>query len=325
LFLYLGLFTWNIRTGYVDALASYTGLEFAKWVLAPGKWAASRVSSFWDRYVYFVGLREENDSLRAALVEASQELALLRERAAEADRLSRILTIRPPVAWSRQGARVISHRLGPNAALETVLLDKGALDGLKVNTPVAGPDGIIGRLLRLSPSAATVLLVTDPNSRIPVTSQKNRTQGILKGEGASNEMVVQYVALGAPLEEGELLVTSGLEDIFPKGLPVARVTEVGRRGSSLFQTVYAEPLFDSKRLEEVALLARIPEEQNGGAAPRADGQADTPGKAESDPISHSPPPAVVPPDPTGRAPGLGAPRPAQAPGPERKKPPRSSP
>jgi rod shape-determining protein MreC len=318
LFLYLGLFTWNIRTGYVDALASYTGLEFAKWVLAPGKWAASRVSSFWDRYVYFVGLREENDSLRATLAEATQELALLRERAAEADRLARILTIRPPAGWSRQGARVISHRLGPNASLETVLLDKGALDGLKVNTPVAGPDGIIGRLLRLSPTAATVLLVTDPNSRIPVTSQKNRTQGILKGEGASNEMVVQYVALGAPLEEGELLVTSGLEEIFPKGLPVARVTEVGRRGSSLFQTVYAEPLFDSKRLEEVALLAKIAEEQNGGPATRAE--------AESDPVSHSLPPAVAPPDPTGRAPGLGTTRPAQqAPAPERKKPPRSGP
>ncbi len=247
----------------MDALASYTGLEFAKWVLAPGKWAASRVTSFWDRYVYFVGVREENDSLRAKLEEATRELALLREKAAEAERLAKILTIRPPVGWSRQGARVVSRRLGPNAALETVLLDKGSLDGLTVNTPVTGAEGVIGRVLRLSPSAATVLLITDPNSRIPVTSQKNRTQGILKGEGPNREMVVQYVSLGASLEEGELLVTSGLEDIFPKGLPVARVTEVGRTGSSLFQTVYAEPLFSPRRLEEVALLAKNPEEQNG--------------------------------------------------------------
>jgi len=308
----------------VDALASYTGLEFAKWVLAPGKWAALRVSSFWDRYVYFVGLREENDSLRATLAEASQELALLRERAAEAERLARILTIRPPVGWSRQGARIVSHRLGPNAALETVLLDKGILDGLKVNTPVTGPDGVIGRILRLSPTAATVLLVTDPNSRIPVTSQKNRTQGILKGEGANREMVVQYVSLGAPLEEGELLVTSGLEEIFPKGLPVARVTEVGRKGPSLFQTVYAEPLFDARRLEEVALLAKLTEEGHGPdpAVPSgAGGNQDQ--AAEMDPVSHSPSTKVVPPDPSGRAPGLEPPRPGVTPGAERKKPPRS--
>nr|WP_249115246.1 rod shape-determining protein MreC [Desulfolutivibrio sulfodismutans] len=305
-------------------MASYTGLEFAKWVLAPGKWAASRVSSFWDRYVYFVGVREENDSLRASLAEATQELVLLREKAAEAERLARILTIRPPAGWSRQGARVISHRLGPNASLETVLLDKGALDGLEVNTPVTGPDGVIGRILRLSPTAATVLLVTDPNSRIPVTSQKNRTQGIIKGEGANREMVVQYVALGAPLEEGELLVTSGLEEIFPKGLPVARVTEVGRKGPSLFQTVYAEPLFDARRLEEVALLAKSAQEDRVQAEP---GHGGVSGQNEPtpDPISHSPSTKVVPPDPSGRAPGLEPPRPASAPGTARKKPPRSSP
>ncbi|MEF3695668.1 rod shape-determining protein MreC [Desulfolutivibrio sp.] len=308
----------------MDALASYTGLEFAKWVLAPGKWAASRVSSFWDRYVYFVGVREENDSLRASLAEATQELGLLREKAAEAERLARILTIRPPVGWSRQGARVISHRLGPNAALETVLLDKGALDGLEVNTPVTGPDGVIGRLLRLSPTAATVLLVTDPNSRIPVTSQKNRTQGIIKGEGANREMVVQYVALGAPLEEGELLVTSGLEEIFPKGLPVARVTEVGRKGPSLFQTVYAEPLFDARRLEEVALLAKNPQEGRVQAEPGPGGVAEQK-EPVADPVSHSLSVKVAPPDPSGRAPGLAPPRPAPAPGTERKKPPRSGP
>ncbi|MDQ7833003.1 MAG: rod shape-determining protein MreC [Desulfovibrionaceae bacterium] len=310
----------------MDALASYTGLEFAKWVLAPGKWTASRVSSFWDRYVYFVGLREENDSLRATLAEAAQELALLRERAAEAERLARLLTIRPPVGWSRQGARVISHRLGPNASLETVLLDKGALDGLMVNTPVTGPDGVIGRVLRLSPTAATVLLVTDPNSRIPVTSQKNRTQGILKGEGANREMAVQYVSLGAPLEEGELLVTSGLEEIFPKGLPVARVTEVGRKGPSLFQTVYAEPLFDARRLEEVALLAKDPEGRDGaGPVPgeaMAEPQDQKPG---ADPVTHTPSPRVIPPDPSGRAPGLEPPRPAAAPAGERRKPARSGP
>ncbi len=301
----------------MDALASYTGLEFAKWVLAPGKWAASRVTSFWDRYVYFVGVREENDSLRAKLEEATRELALLREKAAEAERLAKILTIRPPLGWSRQGARVISRRLGPNAALETVLLDKGALDGLTVNTPVTGPEGVIGRVLRVSPSSSTVLLITDPNSRIPVTSQKNRTQGILKGEGPNREMAVQYVSLGAPLEEGELLVTSGLEDIFPKGLPVARVTEVGRIGSSLFQTVYAEPLFSPRHLEEVALLAKNPEEHNGTAGDSEAWDAE----ASAGPPGQAPPPAVAapeaPPPAQSRTPAQNASRPA--PSRERKK------
>ncbi len=305
----------------MDALASYTGLEFAKWVLAPGKWAAWRVTSFWERYVYFVGVREENDSLRAKLEEATRELVLLREKAAEAERLAKILTIRPPLGWSRQGARVVSRRLGPNAALETVLLDKGVLDGLTVNTPVTGAEGVIGRVLRLSPSAATVLLITDPNSRIPVTSQKNRTQGILKGEGPNRPMAVQYVSLGAPLEEGELLVTSGLEDIFPKGLPVARVTEVGRTGSSLFQTVYAEPLFSPRRLEEVALLAKNSEEQNGPAPGREAEETET--DAFVAPAAQAPPTVVAPPTPPA-APGRTPAKAPRSPGPdtgrERKKP-----
>ncbi len=164
--------------------------------------------------------------------------------------------MRPPAGWDRDGARIISHRLGPNAALETILIDKGALAGLHVNTPVISPEGVVGRVLRLSPNAANVLLITDPNSRIPVASQINRTQGILRGEGPNRELTVEYVPLGAPIEEGEVLVTSGLEEIFPKGLPAARVTRVVKGGSSLFQTVFAEPLFTPERLEEVALLRR---------------------------------------------------------------------
>ena len=81
LFVYLGLFTWNIRTGYVDNLASHTGLELTRWVLTPGRWAWTRLSSFWDRYIYFVGLRQENETLREDLARANEELVTAREQA----------------------------------------------------------------------------------------------------------------------------------------------------------------------------------------------------------------------------------------------------
>lgn len=239
-------------------MASHTGLEFTRWILAPGKWVHAQTTSFWNRYLYFVGVQQENDLLRQELDAAKVELSGLRENAAEVERLRRLLSITPPEEWTRQGARVISQRLGPNAALETMLIDKGSASGVTVNTPVLVPDGVVGRVLRLSPSSATVLLVTDPNSHIPVVSQTNRTQGILKGEGPSNELTMQYVPQGVALEEGEILVTSGLADIFPKGLPVAKVTKLGRSGSSLFQVVQAVPLFRPRQLEEVSLLFRNP-------------------------------------------------------------------
>lgn len=293
--------------------------------MAPGKWVHEQVASFWSRYLYFVGIRQQNDQLRLELDSAKKELAELRENASEVERLRQILSLTPPIDWTRRAARIISHRLGPNAALETFLIDKGSAHGVSVNMPVVSPDGVVGRVLRLSPTAATILLITDPNSRIPVVSQKNRTQGIVKGEGPTKELTLQYVPQGAPVEEGEVLVTSGLEEIFPKGLPVAKVTSVGRSGSSLFQLIHAAPLFTPRQLEEVALLFKA----NAAAVPVAPAAAPVvapPPQPTTAPVS----PIITPPNaaPTGKpqkglktpaaippAPGQGAPPPAPAPAP----------
>lgn len=258
LFVYLGLFTWNIRTGYVDNLASHTGLELTRWVLTPGRWAWTRLSSFWERYVYFVGLRQENETLRAELAQANEELVTAREQASLAKRLTDLLLIQPPPQWSREGALVIAHRLGPNAALETFVINKGSRHGVEVNTPVVSPEGVVGRVLRNSMNAATVIMITDPNSKIPVVSQKTRTQGILVGRGPGLPLSLQYVSLSAPVEVGETLVTTGLEGIFPEGLPIARITGVTREGASLFLNVTGLPLYDARRMEEVGLLKKVP-------------------------------------------------------------------
>ena len=284
-----------------------------------------QVSSFWSRYLYFVGIRQQNDQLLSDLEAAKKELSELRESASEVERLRQLLSMTPPADWTRQGARIISHRLGPNAALETFLIDKGSARGVSVNTPVVSPDGVVGRVLRISPTAATVLLITDPNSRIPVVSQKNRTQGIVKGEGPSKELTLLYVAQGAPIEEGEILVTSGLEEIFPKGLPVARVTSIGRSGSSLFQLITAVPLFAPLQLEEVAMLFKATALTSATGAPATPvpvvSQPVTPlvtppGGAvpQAKPVKGPKTPAAIPP-----APGQGAPVPApviQAPAPQ---------
>jgi rod shape-determining protein MreC len=309
-------------------LASHTGLEFARWVLSPGKWVHEQVSSFWSRYLYFVGIREQNDRMRLELDAAKAELAVLRENASEVERLRQLLSLTPPQDWTRMGARIISHRLGPNAALETFLIDKGSARGVAVNMPVVSPDGVVGRVLRLSPTAATILLITDPNSRIPVVSQKNRTQGIVKGEGPTKELTLQYVPQGAAIEEGEMLVTSGLEEIFPKGLPVARVTSVGRSGASLFQVISAAPLFTPRQIEEVGLLFKAtaatspPAPGSAPAGPVAAPAPAPPAMAPVSPVLPSPSvpaakptkglktPAAIPP-----APGQGAPPPPPPPPP----------
>ena len=295
-------------------------MEFVRWVLAPGKLVHDQAASFWSRYLYFVGVREQNDVMRQELDAAKEELSRLRENASEVERLRRLLSMTPPGDWTRVATRVISHRLGPNAALETFLIDKGSAAGVSTNTPVVAPEGVVGRVLRYSPSAATVLLITDPNSRIPVLSQKNRTQGILKGEGPGHELILEYVPQGAPIEVGEILVTSGLEEIFPKGVPVAKVTSLGRSGSSLFQVIHAAPLFDPLRLEEVALLFHGPAVAATGGkdavpAPVDPAAAGKPARYPKSPAAMAPVtrPGTAPQPAAPASPAAPAPQPAVAP------------
>ncbi|MFW5489251.1 MAG: rod shape-determining protein MreC [Desulfovibrio sp.] len=262
LLLYLSLYTWNLRTGYLDALATNTGMEVAGLVLKPGKWVGRQITDFWDRYVYFVGLRQQNDELSSRLARLHLENAELREQARKAGLLERLLEFSPPSGWERQGTRVVVHRMGPLGALETLLVDKGLTSGIKADTPAITPDGVVGRVLKTGATCSTILLLTDPNSRIAVRGQKNRTTGVLVGQGdmldADDLLSELYVPLNAPLEEGEILVTSGLDGIFPPGLPVARIQRIERSDISLFQTVLATPIAQVREVEDLLLLTRIP-------------------------------------------------------------------
>lgn len=235
-------------------MAGHTGLEFVGLTLKPGKWAAEKATTFWYDYVSLVGVRQENRDLKKRLQALELELAELREQAEEAERLKKLLEFSPPGTWSASGARIIAHRLGPNAALKTVLLDKGSTSGVVVNTPIVTPKGVAGRVLKSAMHFSTALLITDPASKVSVLARDSRTPGILTGQGPAEPLSVNYVHQNALIKPGEVLITSGLDGIFPKGLPAAEVVEVRRSDISLFQEVTAKPLVNLKMLEEVLLL-----------------------------------------------------------------------
>lgn len=263
--MYLSLYTWNLRTGWLDGLVTHTGLEFAGWVLKPGRWAETELSTFWDRYIHLVDVKEENEALQENLDRLVFELSQYKEQASEVTRLRRLLSFAPPEHWTSSGARVITHRLGPHASLNTLVVDKGYLTGASKNAPVITHIGVIGRIIRSGPFTSTVLLLNDPNSRIAVLGQSHRTAGILVGKGSEDDLRLLYVPLNAPLDEGEILTTSSLAGIFPKGLPVARIKRIEISDISLFQTVTAEPLVNIKDIEEVLLLERSLPPQNGNS------------------------------------------------------------
>ena len=168
-------------------------------------------------------MREENDELKKQVEQLRHKLLMASEERAELVRLRRLLTLTPPEGWQTLGARVLAGRMGANSALASVLIGRGYMTGAIPGTPVMTPQGVAGRVLRAGPSSATVLLLIDPGSRIAVISQESRIQGVLVGGGPDKPLEMRFVSHNDVIRAGEILVTSGLDDAFPKGIPVARV------------------------------------------------------------------------------------------------------
>lgn len=256
LFVYLSLYTWNLRSGHLTRLSTYSGLDSVGTVLRPGKWLGGMAGGFVERYISLVGLKQQNEALENEVKALRLEIMTLRERAEATARVERLLGFPEPPGWLREGARVVAHRVGPTAILETILVDRGKLSGALEDTPVLSPEGVVGRIYRAGLTVSTVLLLIDPSSRVAVVGRDNRAAGIVYGMGADEKLVVKYVGLTSTIEPNEILITSGMDGVYPKGLPVARVTRVKREEGTLFMDVQAEPLVDILRLEEVLLLKR---------------------------------------------------------------------
>lgn len=256
LFIYFSMYTWNWKTGHLDRLAALTGLELTGWVLAPGRWLQSNFDEFWSRYVYLVGVRQENEDLALRVRELEQELARVSEKAKAVDRLNALLRFSPEPPWEMRGGRVIGQKLGPNAILETVLIDVGSRHGVRVNDPVISPRGVVGRIAKPGLHFSSVVLLSDPSSRIPVITSQGRVPAIVQGQGAGAFLEVKFIPRNDPVSPGEILLSSGMDGVYPKGIPVARVVEVTPADVSLFQRVYAEPLLALRYYEELLVLNR---------------------------------------------------------------------
>ena len=250
---FLGLYTWNQRTGQWDALGANTGLEFSGAVLRVFQSVSDSVTGVWDRYLALVDVRAQNDELERRIHELEADRARAAEDRAELLRLRKLLHLDYPLEWPAVGARVMAGRMGSNAGLETLTLSRGYLTGATPGTPVSSWAGLVGRVLKAGPSTSVALLVTDAGSRVAVISSEGRVQGILAGGGPGAPLEMRFVRLNARLDVGEILVTSGVDSAYPKGIPVARVTAVSA-GSSSMQEIRAVPLVDFAALEEVLLL-----------------------------------------------------------------------
>lgn len=256
LVVFLAIYSWNRRQGVLDDLATNVGLELSRLILVPFRSVQSHLGEFWDKYFDLVEVREENVRLKERLDALEARLLGVGEDLAELKRLRELVQFPVDVRWRPLAARVLAGRIGPGGVLDSIIISRGYVTGARPGTPLVTHKGLIGRVLRSSPHASTCLLITDPGSRVAVFGQESRASGILKGHGMGSDLEVDFVQRDAPLKDGEVLVTSGLDNKFPKGLPVARVKKVAPSDYTQFMAVNASPLVDLQHLEEVLLLEK---------------------------------------------------------------------
>ncbi len=252
--LLLGVYSWNQRTQVLDTITTNVGLEAAGGVLSGLRAVQDSVADIWSNYFALVDVRQENLALKERVRDLEARLMAQGESLAELKRLRQLLQMPTDQAWRPVGARVLSGRLGPNGVLDSISINRGYATGGRPGTPLVTNLGLVGRILRSSAHTATALLLTDPSSRIAVLAQESRSSGILTGQGPGRVLEVSFMERGTDVNPGEILITSGLDGKFPKGIPVARVLSVAPSNYSQFLAIQAEPLVDLRHLEEVLML-----------------------------------------------------------------------
>jgi rod shape-determining protein MreC len=240
-------------TGRVDPLARVILSVVYPFQLAVSR-VASGFSTVWGSYIDLVGARAEADALRERVRILEGELTGAAEVMSANERLRDLLQFRESVDAPLVAARVIAW--DASGWDRTITLDKGTNDGVVEGAAVLVPEGVVGHVFRASGGAARVLLISDRNSGVDVVVQRSRVRGIVQGQ--QEECELQYVKRGADVSAGDRLVTSGLDGIFPKGVPLGDVTRVRTPKKGLFQAIAVEPLVAFDRLEEVLVQTGPP-------------------------------------------------------------------
>jgi rod shape-determining protein MreC len=203
-------------------------------------------------YVLLVNTHRENRRLNEEIERLRLENAAMSEILLENERLREALAFQRLHPINSVTAQVIGKESSPSSS--TITINKGSDNGINKGMAVIIAAGVVGRVQTVLPGTAKVMLLTDPGSTIAVRVLRNREEGLLEGKLVN--CALKYVSYYADIQEGDLLVTSGLDGIYPKGLAVARVLKVNKHEAIAFQTVVADPSVSFSRLEEALVLLK---------------------------------------------------------------------
>lgn len=207
--------------------------------------------SAWSRYLYLVSTSKKNEELSRRVQELETKLGILHEFEAENERLRQVLSF----SSERELRGTVASVIGADASgwIRGLVIDRGAAHGVRTGMAVVHPRGVVGQITSVSSSSARVLLVNDHSSGVDVLIQGSRVRGVVEGAG-EKVCELKFVTKENPVRVGDVVVTSGMDQVFPKGLVVGTVSEVSAQTGTLFQTIEVRPAVNFARIEEVVVV-----------------------------------------------------------------------
>jgi rod shape-determining protein MreC len=243
--------SYNLKQKSPAGLINKVVLEVAAPVQNILNASVKSVSDAWSSYLFLVGIEEENKNLKKKINELNAQSLLYQEGYLEAQRLRNLLALKDDYNFKIVTARVIGRE--QVTLSKTILINKGTAHGLSAGMPVLAGSGLVGRVIDVSWHAAKILLLIDESSNIDAIVQRNRAQGIIRGAG-SRGYILKYISKTQDVEEGDVIISSGIGGVFPKGMMIGQVNHVDQQEAGLFLKINVAPSVDFSKLEEVLVL-----------------------------------------------------------------------
>jgi rod shape-determining protein MreC len=211
----------------------------------------SGASDLWHNYFYLRGVRQENRELRDQIEQLQIEQVRMKQDADQAHRLQALLGFKEQFIAKTLAAQVIGSSGSEQS--RTVTIDRGSRDGIQPDMAVISATGVVGKVISVFKSTAQVLLINDQQSGVGTILEQSRLQGVLKGK-SSGELVIDKIMVDEEVKPGDRVLTSGGDQIFPKGLIIGNVDRI-EKGPEFLQ-VTVKPTAELNRLEEVLVILK---------------------------------------------------------------------
>jgi rod shape-determining protein MreC len=215
--------------------------------------------NIWRHYFYLVRVSKQNDRLLKRLEAVIEKNNALKEMELSHERMRNLLGFQASLKRQVVAAEVVGK--DPSTWFKTVIINKGKQDGIDRGMPVVTPVGIAGLVTDVSYNFSKVLLVIDQNSAVDALTQATRARGIIKGDPAGG-LTFEYILRRHDISKGDVVISSGLDNVFPKGLRIGYVQEVIKPNAGIFQQVLVRPYVDFEKLEEVLVVLGYPKMQD---------------------------------------------------------------